>query len=115
MFLCQVECIKYQVLSIFISCLDTQTLKAIALLRMGRQEESLALIGEVRGAHPGDQATLQACTMYFREMGDCEFKMSEGSVFYVGISLVMLRTVVVLLLMWHMLFLQLCTVILSVL
>ena len=33
----------------------------------------MGLIAEVRAIHPGDQATLQACTMYFRETGDCEY------------------------------------------
>ena len=33
----------------------------------------MGLITEVRATHPGDQATLQACTMYFRETGDCKY------------------------------------------
>ena len=35
------------------------------------------LINEVKGTHPGDQATLQACTMYFRETGDCKQNVLE--------------------------------------
>ncbi|CAI8015183.1 N-alpha-acetyltransferase 25, NatB auxiliary subunit, partial [Geodia barretti] len=37
---------------------------------MGRQEEGNSLIDEVVKACPGDQATLQAATMYYRETGD---------------------------------------------
>ena len=37
---------------------------------MGRQEEGNSLIIEVVKACPGDQATLQAATMYYRETGD---------------------------------------------
>ena len=37
---------------------------------MGRQEEGNSLINEVIKACPGDQATLQAATMYYRETGD---------------------------------------------
>ena len=37
---------------------------------MGRQEEGNSLIDEVVRACPGDQATLQAATMYYRETGD---------------------------------------------
>lgn len=48
-----------------------QALKAIALLRMGRQEEAVSTMNTVLGSHPGDQATLQACTMYFKENSDC--------------------------------------------
>jgi hypothetical protein len=50
-----------------------KALKAIALLRMGRQEEAVSSMGTVLSSHPGDQATLQACTMYFKENSDCKF------------------------------------------
>ena len=49
-----------------------QALKGIALMRMGRQDEGSQLIEEVMKARPGDQATLQAVTMYFREIGNSE-------------------------------------------
>ena len=49
-----------------------QALKAIALLRVGRQDESVKAIKDVLASHPGDQATLQACTMYYKENGECE-------------------------------------------
>lgn len=48
-----------------------KALKAIALLRVGRQEEAVGTMNTVLGSHPGDQATLQACTMYFKENSDC--------------------------------------------
>ncbi|CAI8015180.1 N-alpha-acetyltransferase 25, NatB auxiliary subunit [Geodia barretti] len=47
-----------------------KALKAIVCQRMGRQEEGNSLIDEVVKACPGDQATLQAATMYYRETGD---------------------------------------------
>lgn len=54
-------------------CVCAKALKAIALLRVGRQEESLSAIKEVIASHPGDQATLQACTMYYKENDECKF------------------------------------------
>lgn len=53
-----------------------QALKAIVCQRMGRQEEGNALINEVVKACPGDQATLQATTMYYRETGDGMFSLN---------------------------------------
>jgi len=49
-----------------------QALKAIALQRLGRYEESAATIEAVLASHPGDQTTLQACTMFFKENDDCK-------------------------------------------
>ena len=49
----------------------SKALKAIALLRTGRQEDSVNNINKVLASHPGDQATLQACTMYFKENAEC--------------------------------------------
>ena len=48
-------------------------MKALALLRMGRMEESKALVDGVIETRPGDSATLQAVVMYCRELGDCKF------------------------------------------
>ena len=39
---------------------------------MGRSDESSTLIDEVIKSQCGDQATLQAVSMYHRETGDCE-------------------------------------------
>lgn len=50
-----------------------QALKSIALLRIGRQDDAVSNMGRVLSSHPGDQATLQACTMYFKESAECEF------------------------------------------
>ena len=52
--------------------LSPQALKAIALLRLGRQDEANPLIDGIMKARPGDQATLQAVTMFFRETGESE-------------------------------------------
>ena len=46
--------------------------------RVGRHREASCLIEEVMKACPGDQATLQAATMYFRETGEGE--SGEGRV-----------------------------------
>ena len=52
--------------------LHAQALKAIALLRMGRQDEAVSVMNSVLSSHPGDQATLQACTTYFKENSECK-------------------------------------------
>ncbi len=49
-----------------------QALKAIALLRLSREEEANGLVERVLAGHPGDQATLQALTLFYRETGECE-------------------------------------------
>lgn len=47
-----------------------RVLKAIALLRLSRGEEANELVESVLATHPGDQATLQALTLFYRETGD---------------------------------------------
>jgi len=49
-----------------------QVLKALALLRLGRQDESTVLLGEVHGQHPTDDATLQAMSICYREVHRCK-------------------------------------------
>ncbi|XP_023226878.1 N-alpha-acetyltransferase 25, NatB auxiliary subunit-like [Centruroides sculpturatus] len=45
-----------------------EVLKALALIRLGRQEESLATLSEVHQEGPMDDATLQAMTICYREL-----------------------------------------------
>jgi len=45
-----------------------QALKSLALLRMGRREESVVLLDEVHALHPTDEATLQAMSICYREL-----------------------------------------------
>ncbi|KAL8619116.1 hypothetical protein ACOMHN_019388 [Nucella lapillus] len=45
-----------------------KVLKALALLRVGRQDESSVLLQEVHGQHPTDDATLQAMAICYREV-----------------------------------------------
>lgn len=52
-----------------------QALKGLALLRLGRPDEAGTMVDGVINAKPGDTATLQAVTMYCRELGDCEFPL----------------------------------------
>ncbi len=62
----------------FLSCF--QILKAIALVRLSREEEAHELVRTVLSSHPGEQATLQALTLFYREIGDCEYMCMDGSV-----------------------------------
>ena len=49
-------------------CVGRQVLKALALLRLGRQDESSVLLEEVHSQHPIDDATLQAMSICYREV-----------------------------------------------
>ena len=55
-----------------------QALKGLALLRLGRPDDAATMVDGVIDAMPGDTATLQAVTMYCRELGDCEFLLKDG-------------------------------------
>ena len=54
-----------------------KVLKALALLRLGRDAESAALLEEVYQQSPADDATLQAMTICYREMGRPELVTSS--------------------------------------
>ena len=45
-----------------------KVLKALALLRLGRQSESQTILNEVHHQCPTDDATLQAMTICYREL-----------------------------------------------
>lgn len=48
--------------------LCAKVLKALALLRMGRHEESLHILNQVHNESPTDDSTLQAMTICYREL-----------------------------------------------
>jgi N-terminal acetyltransferase B complex non-catalytic subunit len=47
-----------------------KALQAIALVRLGRNDDSYKVINDIISSRPGDSATLQAVYMYCRELGD---------------------------------------------
>ena len=55
-----------------ISCCALQALKALALLRLKRLEESVSLLDEVHAQHPTDESTLQAMCIGYRELNKCK-------------------------------------------
>lgn len=50
------------------SFFQTQVLKALALLRLGRHGDSSVILQEVHAQHPTDDATLQAMAICYREI-----------------------------------------------
>lgn len=48
-------------------------LKALALIRLGREKESVPLIENLEKSEPDDDATLQVMTYCFRELDQCEW------------------------------------------
>ena len=49
-----------------------QVLKALALLRLGRHDDSSVMLQEVHSQHPTDEATLQAMAICYREIHKCK-------------------------------------------
>jgi len=45
-----------------------QALRALALIRLGRQDETTATLQEVHALHPNDEHTLQAMAMCYRDV-----------------------------------------------
>ena len=56
-----------------------QVLKGLALLRLGRPDDCVALIDEVHKQSPTDEQTLQAMTIYYKEL-DQRKKFSQPKV-----------------------------------
>ncbi|KAL3858112.1 hypothetical protein ACJMK2_012723 [Sinanodonta woodiana] len=54
------------------TCQTAKVLKALALLRLGRQDESTQLLVEVHAEHPTDEAALQAMAICYREVHKME-------------------------------------------
>jgi N-terminal acetyltransferase B complex non-catalytic subunit len=49
-----------------------RALKSLALLRLGREEESLELIDSLNNEEPCEESTLQLMTFWYRETDQCE-------------------------------------------
>lgn len=50
-----------------------RALKALALLRLGREEEGEKYVKELIEEKPCDVSTLQVLTFYYRETNECEY------------------------------------------
>lgn len=53
--------------------LCAKALKALALLRLGKEIDSKQQLDTLLNAKPTDDATLQAMMLCYREMQECEF------------------------------------------
>lgn len=49
--------------------LKNKALKALALVRSGKEEEATELCAQVKASQPTDEPTLQAATMAYKEVG----------------------------------------------
>lgn len=60
---------------LMLTCLKLllQVLKALALLRLGKHDDSSNLLDEVHAQHPIDEATLQAMCICYRETYKCRY------------------------------------------
>lgn len=52
-------------------------LKALALIRLGREKESQPLIADLEKSEPDDDATLQVLTYCYRELDQCKLLNSR--------------------------------------
>ena len=58
-------------------------MKAVIFVRTGKDDEAIALCQQVKKTIPTDNATLQACTMAYNELGQRNIKTfcsNKGSV-----------------------------------
>lgn len=55
------------------SILCFRALKALALLRMGRDDEADILVDQIAAESPSDDATLQVMTFCYKEREECTF------------------------------------------
>jgi N-terminal acetyltransferase B complex non-catalytic subunit len=55
-------------------------LKALALVRSGKEEEASELCSQVKDAQPTDEPTLQAATMAYKEVGQRRYRLPTLSV-----------------------------------
>jgi len=49
----------------------SQALRSLALIRLGRQDETISTLQEVHALHPNDEHTLQAMAMCYRDVNRC--------------------------------------------
>lgn len=52
-------------------------LKALALIRLGREKESQSLIEDLEKSEPDDDATLQVMTYCYRELDQCKHNIQN--------------------------------------
>lgn len=50
-----------------------KALKALALLRMGRDDEADVLVEQIAAENPSDDSTLQVMTFCYKEREECTF------------------------------------------
>lgn len=50
-----------------------RALKALALIRLGKEKDSQVIIEELEKEDPDEDATLQVMTYWYREMDQCKF------------------------------------------
>ena len=54
-------------------CVRVQALRSLALIRLGRQDETISTLQEVHSLHPNDEHTLQAMGMCYRDVNRCVY------------------------------------------
>lgn len=50
-----------------------RALKGLALMRLGKNEESNAIINQIVNEKPNDDSTLQVLSFIYKEMEECEY------------------------------------------
>lgn len=50
-----------------------RALKGLALMRLGKNEESNTIINQIVSEKPNDDATLQVLSFIYKEMEECEY------------------------------------------
>lgn len=54
-----------------------RALKGLALMRLSKNEESNAIINQIVGEKPSDEATMQVLSYIYKEMEECKSELSE--------------------------------------
>lgn len=52
-----------------------RALKGLALMRLGKNEESNAIINQIVSEKPNDDATLQVLSFIYKEMEECTYEL----------------------------------------
>lgn len=60
-------------------------MKALSLIRLGRQDESTVILQEVHGQHPSDDPTLQAMAMSYRDLYRCNYHHCQIAKYYIPV------------------------------
>lgn len=62
-----------------------KALKALALLRMGRDDEADVLVEQIAAENPSDDSTLQVMTFCYKEREECTFILAFSLTVFVDI------------------------------